>query len=297
MTAPAGLRDPQSIVEVELIGPGQSRTVTRNCVVAALVPLTIGICLPTVPKGTGAKGLQLRVRESDGRAAPLGTIKLSPAGSFSVGSSHYCLFHSSGVKNFCLAYPRRWIYPLWQIWLDRHRAQVGLIMSHGDLQAFFIFYCCPRPVVLVSVEHENSNNIFPMDLIGDTESGFFSIALRKTSPAIALMQRSRKLALSNMPIRTADDVYQLGAHHKKDSIDPASLPFSMDSSQEFGLPVPALATRIREVKIESWREVGSHVVFLTTQISEKHRSNEREFFHISGYYKHLLDSEGRTPYP
>ena len=39
-------------------------------------------------------------------------------------------------------------------------------MSFADLLALNVFYMMPRPVYLISVVHEQSSNIFPMDLVG-----------------------------------------------------------------------------------------------------------------------------------
>ena len=79
-----------------------------------------------------------------------------------------------------------------------------------DLRASHVFYICPRPVVLVSVEHEGAGNLFPMDLIGPTDSPWFSMALRSTSPAVRLMQRSRRMALAEHPVRISGNCLRAG---------------------------------------------------------------------------------------
>ena len=131
----------------------------------------------------------------------------------------------------------------------RRKNPYNFQMTSGDLRASHVFYICPRPVVLVSVEHEGSANLFPMDLIGPTDSPWFSMALRSTSPAVRLMQQSRRMALAGTPFAYRDIAYALGKHHQLSSIDWATLPFPTTPSPLFHLPVPAEALRVREVSV------------------------------------------------
>jgi flavin reductase (DIM6/NTAB) family NADH-FMN oxidoreductase RutF len=137
-------------------------------------------------------------------------------------------------------------------------------MTPADVRGIHVFYICPRPVVLVSVEHEASGNLFPMDLIGPTDSPWFSMALRSTSPAVRLMQQSRRMALSGVPFAYQAIAYELGKHHRLSNIDWDALPFPTTRSPLFHLRVPDAALRVCEVYVHEFHEVGSHVLFLTT---------------------------------
>jgi flavin reductase (DIM6/NTAB) family NADH-FMN oxidoreductase RutF len=156
--------------------------------------------------------------------------------------------------------------------------------------ASHVFYICPRPVVLVSVEHEGSGNLFPMDLIGPTDSPWFSMALRSTSPAVRLMQQSRRMALASIPFGYQGIAYELGKHHKLANIDWAALPFATVRSQLFNLRVPEAALRLREVSVQEFHEVGSHVLFLTSVERETIPGGAKspQLFHAFESYRRYL---------
>ena len=178
----------------------------------------------------------------------------------------------------------------------RRKNPYNFQMTPADVRASHVFYICPRPVVLVSVEHEGSGNLFPMDLIGPTDSPWFSMALRSTSPAVRLMQQSRRMALAGMPFAYQGIAYELGKHHKLSNIDWAALPFTTTRSPLFHLRVPDAALRVREVRVHEFHEVGSHVLFLTTVERETVPAVAKgpQLFHAFESYRRYLSVTGHT---
>jgi flavin reductase (DIM6/NTAB) family NADH-FMN oxidoreductase RutF len=119
-----------------------------------------------------------------------------------------------------------------------------------------------------------------MDLIGPTDSPWFTMALRSTSPAVRLMQQSKRMALASVPFDLRDVAYALGKHHALASINWADIPLRMTPSPVFGLPVPEAALRIREVRVREFHVVGSHVLFITSIERETYPGNEGlQLFH------------------
>jgi flavin reductase (DIM6/NTAB) family NADH-FMN oxidoreductase RutF len=153
-------------------------------------------------------------------------------------------------------------------------------------------------VVLVTVQHEGAGNMFPMDLIGLTDSPWYSMALRLTSPAVSLMQASRRLALASVPWEYKDFAYRLGEHHRKTSIDWACLPFPTRPSPLFGLPVAEKSQRVREVKVAECHSVGSHMLFVTSVESDTRPGptatdeDSRQLFHAFTSYRQFLAARG-----
>ena len=275
---PVALDDPQELVDVWLEGQGQPKDVTRNNVVAALRPFTLGIMLDRAVE----PNLRLCFRDRASRRL-LGVLHLKPAGAIPLAGHCLCLFEIAGCENYRSSRLHlRW-YDLREEWRAERRQRRNphnFLMTHQDIRYSHVFYICPRPVVLVTVEHEGAGNMFPMDLIGPTDSPWFSMALRLTSPAVDLIRQSRRLTLASVPFSYKTIAYKLGEHHRKACIDWDSLPFSVKPSPQFHLPVAQAALRVREVRVEEFHAVGSHMVFLTTPVSDTpFQASEKQLFH------------------
>jgi len=108
-------------------------------------------------------------------------------------------------------------------------------------------------------------NVFPMDLIGPKGVRHFPLVLHCTSAAVPLMERWRRIVLSNVPLDQASVAFGLVRNHKTPCIDVDQLPFATARFTAFGSPVrPSSqgdAHRNRslpgEVISYSWRLLGT----------------------------------------
>jgi flavin reductase (DIM6/NTAB) family NADH-FMN oxidoreductase RutF len=283
-----GLHDPQQRIQVWLQGVGEPIDVTQNNVVAALRPFTIGVMLNrSFPENlNGPVRLCMQERRESGRL--LGVIHLRFVRSIPLPEHRFCLFETTGCENFCVGRLNLRLYNFYErvrAELRQRRNPHNFRMTPTDLRCSHVFYICPRPVVLVTVEHEGASNMFPMDLIGPTDSPWYSMALRSTSPAVQLMQQSRRMALAGVPLPYKAAAYEMGKHHRQTSIDWADIPFRTVPSPLFGLPVPEAALRIREVRVQEFHEVGSHILFITTIERETPGNDGLQLFHSFGSYR------------
>jgi flavin reductase (DIM6/NTAB) family NADH-FMN oxidoreductase RutF len=283
--APIGLADEQQLIDVRLRTSGNSIDVSSNHVIASLVPLTIAVGQDGITEGelgffdrrTGRELGTLRVRRS-----PAGTI---------AGES-LSLLEVHGGRHNCLPVGLR----AWQRLLQaRWRHDGGFRMSNTAVQHLMLFYLCPRPVTLVSVDDGVNNNLFPMDLIGKLRDRF-TLALRNTSPSVATMRRSRRVALADVALDLLKTVYGLGKHHQLARIDWSSLPFESARSAEYGLRVPAGAQRIRECSIESVSEVGSHTFFVCRIVSDQMLGTQPRLHHTCGIHRVYRQKAGVLPW-
>jgi flavin reductase (DIM6/NTAB) family NADH-FMN oxidoreductase RutF len=126
-----------------------------------------------------------------------------------------------------------------------------------------------------------------MDLVGALSSGEYLLALRATSPAVELMEASRRIAMSSAPAEKLDAVYALGAQHRRPTLDLSTLTLPMSRSPLFGLPVLDKMGLVRELAIEEVHRIGSHVLFIT-RIEQEDGRPGRQLAHMSGMYVEWL---------
>jgi|HubBroStandDraft_5_1064220.scaffolds.fasta_scaffold91394_2 flavin reductase (DIM6/NTAB) family NADH-FMN oxidoreductase RutF len=286
---PIALRAPQQGVQVRLATVQGEFDVTRAAVVASLRPLTIGVGLDAglnaAIEGAGTPALQFIDLES-GRT--VGSLELRHTRNWRAAETAIGLFEVQRGRHSCVRWPRR----PWNRWLQnrvlrKNSDPNNFFMAPEAVQQQMIFYICPRPVVLVSVDDGDHSNLFPMDLIGPVCANRFTLALRSTSPSIAAMKSARRVALSDVPARDFAIAYKLGIHHKNVKVDWERLPFAIQRSRNFSLRCPATALRVRELEILDFDSIGSHVFFVTQIASEHWASEDTQFFHTSGIYQHF----------
>jgi flavin reductase (DIM6/NTAB) family NADH-FMN oxidoreductase RutF len=295
---PVALRAPQQAVQVRLSTVRGEFDVTRSAVVASLRPLTLAV------------GLDARLRSAiEERSQPelhfvdlesrrtVGMLQLQHSRIWDTCEAAIGLFEVRSGTQHCL----RWPYRPWNRWLQNRRMRRNtephnFFMPPEAVQQQMIFYICPRPVVLVSVDDGSHSNLFPMDLIGPVSSDRFTLALRSTSPSIPTMKSARRVALSDVPAREYATAYKLGIHHKNVKVEWDHLPFGIQRSRTFSLPCPAIALRIRELEILDFDTIGSHTFFVTRVASEHSTGDDAQFFHTSGIYQHFRSCNGR-PFP
>jgi hypothetical protein len=282
-----GMRDPQREVTVSLHGLDEPRDVTNRHVMACVDPLTIGVVFDPDWKTpeNGAARLSLRFRERRGARRLLGEIRLAGTGEL-FGADGLRLFRIRGSSNYCLPRLRLWAhfaYLFYRRWRFNNNPEIKI--TPRDAHTMIVFFICPRPVVLVSVVHGESGNVFPMNLMGPIGEGKFAFALNSTRHAAPIVVNARRAAISNVPLTEAVLAKGLGRNHLKASIDLSGLPFESHPSPLFGFPVPDFAVRVRELEIESSERLGSHTFFIARLVRDERLTAAQEFFYVHGIYQ------------
>jgi flavin reductase (DIM6/NTAB) family NADH-FMN oxidoreductase RutF len=295
---PVALRAPQQAVQVQLSTSRGELDVTRAAVVAALRPLTLAVGLGESPASVVEDGSQPELRFVDLESQrTVGVLQLQHLRNWHTSGAAIGLFEVQQGTHRCV----RWPYRPWNRWLQERRTRRNtdpnnFSMPPEAVQHQMIFYICPRPVVLVSVDDGSHSNLFPMDLIGPICPERFTLALRSTSPSIPTMKSARRVALSDVPARHHAAAYKLGIHHKNVKVEWDRLPFEIRRSRDFALPYPAIALRVRELEILDFDTIGSHTLFVSRIVSEHSAAEDTQFFHTSGIYQHFRSCKGR-PFP
>jgi len=277
---------PQELTDVQLLAGGEQFDVTLDSAVAAMRPFTLRVGLSDARGAALARDPQPRLRVVDRKLSRvLGTLDLRPLRNWDTAGSRMALFEVARGENFCAPRLRR----RWDTFMYRRTARrtppEKLAMLPDAVEQMMTFYLCPRPVHFVSVDDGRHSNLFPMDLVGPLQGDWFTLALRNTSASVETIKSSRRLALGDIPGSACQLAYQLGAHHKKPQIDWDSLPFKSVRSSQFGLRVPEIALRIREVEILDFQAVGSHTLFVSRIISEQPLHAGPQLFHTCGIHQ------------
>ena len=124
-----------------------------------------------------------------------------------------------------------------------------------------------------------------MDLVDFLpKSGLLVLSLRTTSPSVSHIKQRRLLAFSSVPHTTKEVIYALGERHKKPYTPGANLPLETVPSRSLGLPVPADAFRVRELRVRDYVDIGSHSVFLAEIVDELSAGREKQLAHVSGLF-------------
>jgi flavin reductase (DIM6/NTAB) family NADH-FMN oxidoreductase RutF len=293
---PVGLRDPQADVAVWLHGMGTACNVTRNHLMACGAPFTIGIGLDDGWKQFNNRNapLTLKFCERHPNQRLLGEIALQWASVLPVGNQQLALFHVKDYRNYCLPKARLWAHYLRYARQRSRLPKPDVAIAAREIHAMIVFYICPRPVALVSVVHGTIGNIFPMNLMGSIGNEHFCFALNSATPVTDLVERVGGIAVTSIPMEQRSLAIQFGKHHREKSIDLGQLPFATKRSTALGLPVPEFALRVREMKIESARMLGSHTMFVARVVQDERRENGLEFFVEHGIYRVWRERHGQS---
>jgi flavin reductase (DIM6/NTAB) family NADH-FMN oxidoreductase RutF len=255
---------------------------------ACAAPFTIAIGWEGLPDVDRAAPLALCFRERHGKQRLLGTIGLRSSGSLTMPSCEIQLFESRHCRNYCLPRGRIWACHFFYAYL-RWRQPTEVPVTWRDANSNVVFFLCPRPVALASVGNRKVGNIFPLNLMGPIGGDYFAFALNRERPVTSLVERRGCIAVSSIPLDRNKVVRGLGRNHRVEEIDWTSLPFSVKPSEESGIPVPEFAQRVRTLRIEHRRRLGSHTFFIARVADEQQYSDGPAFFVVHGLYQAWKD--------
>jgi hypothetical protein len=288
------LPDPQTEIAVWLCGMGAVREVTSRYTTACCGPLVICI---SFDKGEDlstvhSRDLSLQFLANTDQKRLLGTIRLAFFKIIPLDTVDLALFIVTESKNYCL--PNRL---LWAHYAMQAYGQLRMIqksenyMTLLEQRAAFVTFIRPHPIALVSLSGPAGANIFPMNLMGDLGHGYFGFALTMKRLARKLVERHRRIALSNVPISSCGVAYALTPNHRKEAADWDQLPFDRRTSPEFNIPFPGFATRIREMEVVQSMDLAvgnrkpSHKFFIARIVSDQRFSAELQANVIHGFYQ------------
>jgi flavin reductase (DIM6/NTAB) family NADH-FMN oxidoreductase RutF len=283
------LNQPQDEIAVSLHGIGESVDVTNRHTIACCAPMVMAVSVETGHPAIRAKGesFSLRFVERKTHERTLGVVRLATSAVLSLGRSELILFKVLGSTNHCLPRLRLWTHYVPEAHSNwRKLPSFDVKMSSSEIRASQVAFIRPHPLVLGSVSSEAVGNIFPMNLMGELGNEHFGFALKDSRRVAHLVARVGQIALSNVPLSLCPIAFKLAANHTKESIAWNQLPFPLKMSRQLRIPVPASAPRVRELKIEQVRKIGSHTLFVARIVSDETLSDMPVVHTIHGFYQH-----------
>jgi flavin reductase (DIM6/NTAB) family NADH-FMN oxidoreductase RutF len=283
-----GLTDPQTEVTVWLYGMNAPLDVTCHHSMACAAPFIICIAFPDGqnPSEEDLKRLSLKFCERNGMKRVLGEIGLRPTSVHRATDLLLGFFEARSSTNYCLPKARLWAHYLRHAYSRLQRPDPSDVkMSFLERRAAMVMFIRPHPVSLVSLGGETGGNIFPMNLMGDLDNGYFAFALKNSRRAAHLVEHTRRIALSSVPLSQGSLAYQLAVNHTRDRVEWDQLPFATRESTVFKIPVPVFTQRVREMEVTKVQNIGSHVFFLARIVHDEIFSPGPSLSAIHGFYQ------------
>jgi Flavin reductase like domain len=281
-------QSPQKEVAVWLHGMGAPLDVTYRHSMACAVPFMLCLAFNghQVPSEKEADRLSLKFCEQDGERRVLGEIGLKLLQKIPLNGREFLIFGARSTDNYCMPAPRLWAhYLLYARAEKRANNTPDVTLSFLGRRAMEVMFICPRPISLVSVITDIKGNMFPVNVMGDIDSGYFTFSLRSPKIPAHLVADAGRLALSSVPFEQGSFAYQMGVNHNKQSINWYELPFETRKSKAFEIPVPVFSYRVREMEIEEIQPLGSHTMFIARVVSDENYSQGQELFVVHGFYE------------
>ena len=294
------VENPEDHVRVTLEGHGDSLDITSNHAILELLPLIVGIGMrPGDAERIRSAKLCLTFREvqKTGECGTsdqvIGRVDLLFDRVISLPECELCLFHLAGGRDYSLPRARmevNYLFHRGRLFLDRNPRNQKMITR--ELFWLWVLYMRLRPVYLMSYGSEAESNLFPVDLIGFVGS-YFLISLRNSDPGLSLIHESGRMALSSVPALYKKNLGRLGSNHRKSMFDWSSIPIASKLSPCFGIPIPADALSLMELKLIEQHNLGGHTVLVTSLEHRTEFEAAPQMCFTSRFFQQYLLRQGR----
>jgi hypothetical protein len=147
-----------------------------------------------------------------------------------------------------------------------------------------IAYSVPRTVAVITVSNGKFFNLFPLDLHGRLNGNIYALTLRENSKSSKQIEECKKILLSEMDIRSGDEIAVAGKNHIKEMQPSDKFAFSNSNSPTFNLPTPKNYSLYYELELFSMKDLGFHRIYFFKIIHQQRISeNHSTYAHIHRY--------------
>ncbi|MGB3074553.1 MAG: hypothetical protein WBB36_04500 [Chitinophagales bacterium] len=192
----------------------------------------------------------------------LGKLHLQSAGLEKFNGNTLCIFEAKLSYHPLSFFAALWNSILLSLKNSTNKKSQNFVVPPKDLLKLFVFSLKPRPVFLVSVQHQNGFDVFPVDIAGCISDTHRIFSIRTTSAAIPHILATKKICSSSVPYEQRHAVYQLGRHHAGGIIPQEAATMEFIPSTQWKIPVPAFAIQTNELLLEHTFQKGVHSQFI-----------------------------------
>ena len=128
-------------------------------------------------------------------------------------------------------------------------------------------YAIPSKISVASVWDGEKGNVFPTDLNGPIQAGFYAISLREAGKAHQQVLATKRILLAEMDIAQAALVYGLGKNHVKELRPLDELPEAPNRIE--GFPVLNGVTKYRILERITGKTLSIHHIHIFRIVEEK----------------------------
>jgi len=249
-------------------------------------PLIIGIVVKTgdatfnLLKSEVVIGLNFKSGSDESDVAQLSLKKINQ-----IKLGEHSVFFYEGVNGI-----HTFLSPIHQ-WINQRiekkiKAETGNADLDGNVyDQVRIAYSIPRTISVVTVSDGSNLNLFPADLHGPAGKSFYISSLRMNGLANVQVEKYRRIVLSEVNADQFRKVYALGKNHMKGLRDKNEFELDINSSEDFGFPLPPGVKRYRELSQINSFDHGIHRIHIYDVCNEHEISGlDSELAHIHSYY-------------
>ncbi|MBX7109421.1 MAG: flavin reductase family protein [Chitinophagales bacterium] len=241
-----------------VISSGRQQYDVQNAhALLSLKPFAIAVNAAAVPD-IHAEEVTLQIIKNE---KVLGALRLTATGKEATGGLQLLLFEATLTHQ-----PFHWPEYTWNILLlslknSTNKKSQNFMVPPDELLKLFVFSLKPRPVYLVSVQHDHGYDIFPVDIAGSIDETHCIYSIRSSSAVIPMIKSVKRICAATVPFDQRQAAYRLGHYHQA-SIVPEADAVPTVLSQVYRIPVPAFAVQVQELLLEHSFSKGVHTQFV-----------------------------------
>lgn len=224
----------------------------------------------------------------------LGTLQLRSSGMEGQNDLLLLIFEAGLTNHPVVYYQRIWNRLLLGLKNYTNKQSHNFVVPPTELLKLFVFSLQPRPVYLLSLQHEKGYDIFPVDIAGNISESHCLFSVRSSSAAIPHILQTKKICAATVPYDHRQAVYRLGRFHPG-GVVPEGDRLQTVLSEEWKIPVAAFAVHIQELLLEHSFIKGAHTQFLFRTINRYSLQHAPLLAHTPWFNRHYFRDSFELP--